>query len=181
MNGNGLIKINFGCGTNRLTGWQNYDAEVDITQPLPFGDGIADFMFAEHVVEHVTYEQALAFFRECYRVLKRGGVLRIAVPSIERVMTRGDESYFTFASKWTKNHEVSRRAAMDAILHAHGHQAPWTEGLLRASLYFAGFDKGNVCTPGQSQFDELRNVEGHGKVIGDHFNFIETAVCEGNK
>lgn len=176
-----MRKINFGCGTNRLEGWQNYDAEVDITKTLPFGNGVADFVFAEHVVEHVTYEQALAFFRECHRILKSGGVVRIAVPSIERVMRHGNEDYFKFASRWTDFHEVSRRAAMGAILHAHGHQAPWTDSLLRASLYLSGFTGASTYPPGQSGYAELVGVEGHGKVIGDEFNFIETTVCEGIK
>ena len=180
MNGTKPIMLNFGCGGNYIEGWQNHDADVDITKPLPFGDGIADFVFAEHVVEHVTYEQALSFFRESHRVLRSGGVIRIAVPSVERIWQYADENYMKFVSRWT-NGEVSRRAAIDAILHAHGHQAPWTSGLLSASLYFAGFDHVAPCTPGHSIHLELREVEGHGKVIGDHFNLIETAVSEGTK
>lgn len=175
------MNINLGCGNNYIDGWQNHDADVDITCRLPFDDGSASFMFAEHVVEHVTYEQALTFFRECHRVLKVGGVLRIAVPSIERIWLLADNGYIKFASRWSENNEVSRRAAMGAILHAHGHRAPWTAGLLSASLYYAGFEQIEQYTPGQSRHVELQNVEGHGKVITDHFNHIETAIVEGTK
>ncbi len=174
------MKINLGCGGNYIEGWKNHDDDVDITNPLPFEDGSAEFMFAEHVVEHVTYEEALSFFRECHRVLSPGGVLRIAVPSIERIYFLADMDYMKFVSKWTDG-KVSRRAAMDAILHAHGHKAPWTEGLLEASIFYAGFDHVSRRTPGYSSHEELQNVEGHGKVIGDHFNHIETVICEGTK
>jgi SAM-dependent methyltransferase len=173
------MKINLGCGRNHLEGWKNYDADVDITKPLPFPNNSADCIFAEHVVEHVGYYEALGFFRECHRVLGAGGIVRIAVPSVERILRYGSPDYFKFASKWGPTPDV--RGAMHAILHAHGHRAPWTESLLTTSLFFAGFDNVEVCTPGQSHHEALRGVEGHGRVIGEYFNWIETTVAEATK
>src|SRR5262249_7551150 len=79
-----LPKINLGCGGTRLDGWKNHDSDIDISKKLPFANDSASFIFAEHVVEHIDYYAALDFFCECRRVLAPGGVLRIAVPSIER-------------------------------------------------------------------------------------------------
>lgn len=179
QHGDEIIRVNVGCGTNKLDGWQNYDAELDITKPLPFGNETVNFVLAEHVVEHVTYEEALGFFRECHRVLKSGGVMRIAVPSIQRVHDHANQAYTTFASKWAP--ENSLRGAMDAILHAHGHKAPWTESLLLASVYYVGFDEVRATSPGESLHEALQDVEGHGRVISDEFNWIETTVVEGTK
>jgi hypothetical protein len=67
---------------------------------------------------------------------------------------------------------------MLALLDAHGHQAPWTVSLLAASLYVAGFDTVVPRDPGLSDHAALRGVEGHGRVIGEVFNAIETIVCE---
>lgn len=173
------IKLNFGCGENRITGWCNYDEEVDITQPLPFEDDHADFIFAEHVVEHVDYRAALKFFAECRRVLKPGGVIRIAVPSLENIWKRGDQDYFNFVRKWAPS--ADRRGAMHAIINAHGHKAIWTQGLLEACLFYAGFEDIEGCEPGKSIHPDLVAVEGHGRVIGERFNWIETAVVEGTK
>lgn len=174
-----MIGLNLGCGRNHLEGWKNYDSDVRIDRPLPFPEQYADFIFAEHVVEHVGYYEALAFFKECYRVLKVGGTVRIAVPSVEQIMMYGTDAYYKFAAKWGPTPD--RRGAMHAILHAHGHRAPWTIGLLTTSLYFAGFDTVEPCTPGLSRIYELRDVEGHGRVIGEEFNSIETVVAEGTK
>jgi ADP-heptose:LPS heptosyltransferase/SAM-dependent methyltransferase len=171
------IKLNFGCGTNRLDGWLNFDAEVDIEKRLPFPDGHADFIYAEHVVEHVDYLKALAFFAECRRVMKPGGVIRIAVPSLENIWRRGDQDYFDFARKWAPS--ADRRGAMHAIIHAHGHKAIWTQALLEACLFYTGFDDITACEPGKSSHADLTDVEGHGRVIGERFNWIETAVAEG--
>ncbi len=173
-----MIALNFGCGTNHLKGWQNYDAEVDITRPLPFVSACADFILAEHVVEHVTYDEALAFFRECRRVLKPAGVVRIAVPSVEQIMKQGTQAYFDFVYRWAPPGENTRRGAMHAILFAHGHKAPWTASLLAVSLYLAGFEDVRPRDPGLSDHFELRAAEGHGRVIGEAFNAIETVICE---
>lgn len=174
-----MIKLNFGCGKNGLNGWQNYDAEVDIVKPLPFASDCAQFIFAEHVVEHVAYDEALAFLRECRRVLKPSGVVRIAVPSVERIWREADEDYVRFVHSKGWAPTPDKRGAILAILNCHGHRAPWTASLLAVSLYLAGFDDVKARDPGLSDHFELRGVEGHGSVISDAFNRIETVICEG--
>ncbi|MBZ9705379.1 methyltransferase domain-containing protein [Mesorhizobium sp. ESP7-2] len=173
------VKLNFGCGTNKLDGWQNFDDEVDITKRLPFPDNHADFIYAEHVVEHVDYVKALDFFAEARRVLKPGGVIRICVPSLENIWRRGDQDYFDFARKWAPT--ADRRGAMHAIIFAHGHKAIWSQALLEACLFFAGFEDIAGCEVHKSAHADLANVEGHHAVIGEHFNWIEAAVAEGRK
>lgn len=175
-----MIKVNFGCGANRLDGWQNYDDDVDITRRLPFADDTVDFILAEHVVEHVPYSDAVMFLQECRRVLVSGGVARIIVPSVERIMLHADEEYvqFTYRNKWAPQPTV--RGAMHAILFCHGHEAAWTEGLLRSTMFYAGLEPEH-CDPGQSRHAELRDVDGHAKIIGWRNNWIESSVFEGTK
>jgi SAM-dependent methyltransferase len=170
------VKINFGCGTNRLDGWRNFDADLDISRRLPFPSDHADLILAEHVIEHVEYRQALAFMRECRRVLKPGGVARFAVPSIEKVWKNADAEYFAFAKRWAKAEGM--RPAIQALLDCHGHKAPWTESLLLVTAFQAGFDTVTACQPLQSHVPELVGVEGHHRVIGEKFNAIETVVVE---
>jgi SAM-dependent methyltransferase len=172
-------KINLGCGTNKLEGWANFDAEVNITKPLRFATSSASFILAEHVVEHVNYYQSINFFKECARVLKPGGVLRITVPSIEKIMDNGnDPEYIKFVHdrKWAPT--ADHRGAMHAILYCHGHQTAWTSSLLKSTLFYAGFKDIAVLAPGESSRTELSGVEGHGKVIGDKFNLIESISVE---
>lgn len=176
-----MIKLNFGCGTNRLDDWQNYDADIDITKRLPFEDSSVDFVLCEHCVEHVTYYEAIDFFHECCRVLRPGGVARITVPSLEQIMQRADAEYCEFTRKWQNPKSVEGvRGAMNAILYAHGHRTAWTRSLLEATLYYAGFVVESHAT-GHSRHPELCDVEGHGKVIGDKFNEIESCTVEGTK
>jgi SAM-dependent methyltransferase len=55
---------------------ENYEIETvraDMTQPLPFEDESFDLIF--HPVSNSYVEDILPIWRECYRVLKTGGVL----------------------------------------------------------------------------------------------------------
>ena len=175
-------RLHFGCGSNRLPGWTNYDAEVDISRPLLFPDNSAEAIFCEHVLEHVALRGALSFLSECFRVLKPGGRLRIAVPSIEQIDQAADVDYICFVSQWARlDLKGTHRAALDAIINAHGHQMIWTGASLRAVVRWAGFECIWCCEPGRSQYPDFVNLEGHGKVIGEHFNRIETVVVEAAK
>ena len=85
------VKLQIGCGTNLLDGWFNtgislkecwYGAYLDAGKPFPFSDSTFDYIFSEHLFEHLTYKQGLNMLKECYRVLKPGGVMRLATPDL---------------------------------------------------------------------------------------------------
>jgi len=174
------LKLNLGCGTNKLAGWENRDADVDITKRLPWPDGSVSHIFIEHCVEHVPYKSAISFFQEAHRVLAPGGVLRVTVPSLEQIAKCDEVDYHQFTTQWQKI-GATKRGAMSAIIYAHGHECAWNVQLLKDTLYFSGFDDVLECKPGQSNDPALRGVEGHGKVIGDKFNLIESCTCEARK
>ncbi len=47
--------------------------KADMTEPLPFNDETFDFIF--HPVSNVYIEKVEPVFKECYRILKKGGIL----------------------------------------------------------------------------------------------------------
>ena len=47
--------------------------EADMTQPLPFADEFFDLIF--HPVSNCYVEEVKPIFRECFRVLRKGGIL----------------------------------------------------------------------------------------------------------
>lgn len=173
------VKINVGCGDNRPAGWDNYDSELDISLPLPFRDGSVDFILAEHVVEHVTTQQAWKFFEECKRVLVPGGVLRVAIPDIERIWCNFCPEYGA-AVKAGGHGDGGLQTSIRAAIFEHGHKAAWTAALLKIVLESVGF-KVQVVHMGKSNYPELCNVEGHGRVVGDKVARTETSVVEATK
>ena len=86
-------RLNVGCGRTYHPDWCNLDLESndprvirhDVTRGLPFADEQFDAVYHSHVLEHLKPEDGAAMIRECYRVLKPGGVLRIVVPDLERI------------------------------------------------------------------------------------------------
>jgi SAM-dependent methyltransferase len=54
---------------------------VDLSKgSLPFKDNYADGILASHFFEHLDCQESLRLMRECYRVLRPGGVFRVVVP-----------------------------------------------------------------------------------------------------
>jgi predicted SAM-dependent methyltransferase len=102
-------RIHFGCGDKPAEGWINVDgvpnprAELflDLRRPLPLATGSADCIFSEHVIEHLRDEEADRFFRECHRILKPGGAIRLVTPDLEkfaRAYLADDRDFFLRAS-----------------------------------------------------------------------------------
>jgi SAM-dependent methyltransferase len=63
------------------------DPEVivhDLRKGIPAPDDSADVVYHSHVLEHIDREVAPVFLRECLRVLKPGGIIRVVVPDLER-------------------------------------------------------------------------------------------------
>jgi SAM-dependent methyltransferase len=54
----------------------------DLRKGIPFPESSLDVVYHSHFLEHLTQKNAIAFLGECRRVLKPGGVLRIAVPDL---------------------------------------------------------------------------------------------------
>lgn len=85
------MKLNLGCGQNRMEGYVNTDKEplvepdvvMDLEDfPWPFDDDSVDEVVANHVLEHVGADPQvfLGVMQELYRVCRPGALLRIAVP-----------------------------------------------------------------------------------------------------
>lgn len=85
--------LNVGCGRNFHPDWVNLDLESrhpmviehDVTGGLPFADQSFDAVYHSHVLEHLAPEKGRQLLKECFRVLKPNGVLRIVVPDLERI------------------------------------------------------------------------------------------------
>lgn len=86
------MKLHLGCGWRNFgEGWINIDGgdyehlhHNDITK-LPFDDSSVDLIYASHVVEYFDRTEVLDLLVEWNRVLKKDGILRIAVPDFESI------------------------------------------------------------------------------------------------
>jgi SAM-dependent methyltransferase len=56
----------------------------DLSRGIPFPDASVDLVYHSHVLEHLDRGVAQGFIRECARVLRTGGIIRVVVPDFER-------------------------------------------------------------------------------------------------
>ena len=85
--------LNIGCGYVFHTDWINIDMvstsehviACDIRKGLPFEDDSIDGIYSSHVIEHMKKQEAEDVMKEIVRVLKPNGILRFAVPDLERI------------------------------------------------------------------------------------------------
>ena len=68
--------------------WQSDIVVANIRRRLPFPADSFDVVYSSHVLEHLYQVEANALLRECVRVLRRGGVLRIVVPDLKAMVVQ---------------------------------------------------------------------------------------------
>ena len=85
--------LNLGCGAAFNEEWTNIDfvstgkdvIAHNLLAGIPMPDNTFEVVYHSHVLEHFPKEKALYFIRECFRVLKPGGIIRIAIPDLEQI------------------------------------------------------------------------------------------------
>lgn len=83
-----VIKLNLGCARDIRSGYINVDiiGNPDVKHdlnvyPFPFKENSVDFILASSILEHL--QEPYKFLRECQRILKKGGRMKIRVPHVE--------------------------------------------------------------------------------------------------
>ena len=140
----GPLRLHLGCGATKKPGWVNVDlagANVDlawdITDPLPFQDGAVDAIFHEHLLEHLSLAEGLSLMKECHRLLKEGGVLRIAVPDCKNFL----KAYATgdaLLADLKPGRPTALLAASEVFLR-HGHRSAYDSETLTLLCRSGGF------------------------------------------
>lgn len=169
----GKIKLNVGCGTDYKEGWINIDNNSDnnierldlnwdLRNPLPFRDSSVDFIFNEHFIEHLTVEEGQAAIKDLMRVLKPGGVLRVAMPDLEIAVDQylnlplsKDPTIKRFNLDFIK----TRAERINLSFRGWDHKWLYDWEELERRLREAGCGNIKRCKLGKSQYSELQNLE----------------------
>lgn len=85
--------LNLGCGTRYRYDWVNLDINeikpyvrsYDLRRGIPYPDRYFDLVYHSHLLEHFSIIEASVFLKECQRVLKVCGVIRVVVPDLEEI------------------------------------------------------------------------------------------------
>ncbi len=99
--------LNIGCGELFHKAWTNIDMVSssedvichDLSKGLPFNENEFQVVYHSHVLEHLSQKVGKLFLEDCFKVLKKGGVLRIVVPNLELIA----KNYLHFLEKNLEN------------------------------------------------------------------------------
>ena len=200
----GLKKLQIGCGKNALVGWLNTDllykkdkiAYLDAGREFPLPDETFDFIYSEHIFEHLNFKQGLNMLSECYRVLKPGGHLRLATPDFDFLMglyNEPEKGIHKEYVKWSTDRfipDISNNFEENEYLPAFvinnffrdwGHQIIYNFESLEFILGKTGFSNITNQGIGKSKIKEFDKLEKHGEIIPTAFNELETVVVEAVK
>jgi predicted SAM-dependent methyltransferase len=148
-------KLQLGAGDRPLDGWLNTDLHgygrselvyLDVRKRFPLPDASFDFVYSEHMLEHLSYAEGQRCLRECLRVLKPGGRIRVATPSLEQLakLYDGGEPAQRYVRWAVATLEPETDATLPGVVinnffRSWGHRFIYDPKTLRHALGEAGF------------------------------------------
>ncbi len=125
------VMINFGSGAFMHPRWTNYDfpgqssyykklqglpgkdfIPIDLTKdlPLPLESGSVSLIYCSHTLEHLPESTASIFLSECFRLLKKGGCLRLVFPNVV--------SDYQFAEICSMQSSINQNTKIESVVAA---------------------------------------------------------------
>lgn len=116
-----IDSLHVGCGDILLKGWLNIRYErreeygkikrangafylnYNLLKMWPFENDSIQYIAGSHFIEHLDLNQGIRFLKEAFRVLKKGGVIRLSCPDLNiyaRNYIENNQKFFE--NKWIK-------------------------------------------------------------------------------
>lgn len=88
------MKLHLGCWHRYIPGFihidlcdmEHIDYQTNIDDLSMFEDSSVSLIYASHCLQYFTYNDAIKVLKEWNRVLKKGGILRISVPDLQKLI-----------------------------------------------------------------------------------------------
>jgi len=131
--------------------------QYDLTNGIPYQNDTVDLIVSNHLLEHLSRKDGKQLLDECYRVLKKDGVIRINVPDGKKLTNDyidGDIMEYKFINTGVeKAHDEAE--AFHEILMA-GHKTVYDKKSLKKMMEEAGFKNVKKTCPFKSRSDTIQ-------------------------
>lgn len=146
-------RLHLGCGPRAAPGWVNLDlraapgvhVRADLRVGLALRPASFDAAVAIHVLQDLPYLHVLPSLRQVRAVLRAGGVLRLALPDLDRAIDayrRGDRAYFYVPDRDAAS---AGRKLVAQITWYGSVRTPFTFDCIEELLGEAGFERVVRC------------------------------------
>lgn len=197
LKSNDIKKLQLGAGVTTLPGWLSTDivpaservVYLDVTKPFPFNNDTFDYIYNEHIIEHISWHEGSLMLQECRRVLRPGGTIRIATPDLEVLIGLYNHPREPFNKEfinWITNRfldgidDCKASFVINNAFRNWGHQFLYDAELLEMAMQNVGFTNIQRYLPGKSDDENLCGIESHGKNVANvDMAAFETMVFEG--
>jgi predicted SAM-dependent methyltransferase len=150
----GVRRLNWGCGDWAIPGWINADLKKkpgidivgDIRDGLPLDADSIDYAVAIHSLPEIPFTELVPTLEELRRVLKPGGVLRMALPDLDKGIEayhRRDSSYFKVPDEDAES--VGAKFVTQMIWYGYS-RSLFTHEFIEEQLLRAGFAAVHHCS-----------------------------------
>jgi len=199
--GNGPFKLEVGAGSNGKAGWlatdffehanpnSTYTHHLDVTKDFPIKDATFDYIYSEHMIEHISFEGGQRMLKECNRILKPNAIIRIVTPSLGfmmRVMSPDRSLFERSYIEWSlrtfvpEAKFVTNAFFLNNFMRKWGHTFIYDHDTLLLAMKGAGFINIIECPIGRSQHLELSKLE-YEERLPPGFLELESMIFEGTK
>ena len=167
------VKLNLCSFAHMFHGWRNIDlldlwnwamkngysfTRCDVANGLAYDDQIVDLIFLSHALEHFDYAAGQQLLRECRRVLKPDGVLRIAVPDAPKLFALYQTGHLSALTELCGNDldDEDPIRLLHGLLYGGDHRSIYDQHTLVRTLGAAGFSRVEVSQFGASSNAVMR-------------------------
>ena len=168
-----LHRLNWGCGEDPVPGWINSDVKdtpgidlpCDIRDGLPLADDSMDYIVSIHALPEIPYGDLVPAIRELRRVLKPGGVLRLALPDLDKgiqAYLNEDRDYFLIPDEDAGT--IGGKFVVQMVWYGYS-RSLFTFDFTAEILQKAGFGEITRCEFGQTagRFPEIVELDSREK------------------
>ena len=169
-----------GCGNHRMPMFTHADINLgknkngspeifcDITKHIPLPDNHVTLIFSRGTMEHLTYAELINCLLENYRILKRGGLVRMLVPDLDIMMDNflnkkehADENRFHEMDRWDLYYRMPRKGYNETFINQvlnHDHYYLHNFHTLSKALKSCGFTNIRKVNPGETHASEISKI-----------------------
>ena len=155
---NDINYLNLGCGSSYKNNFINVDFfgkkpidyALDLRFPFKIESNSMNGIFSEHTFEHLSRDEVENALKECYRILKTKGIIRIIVPDLSIFIKKycsNDDAWF---KKWyelaledpSRHHmrrNFSKMFSINFTASYYFHKSCWDFETLEKVLTSCGF------------------------------------------
>ena len=187
----GADKLHVGCGDVLIKDWLNIQLDklevygqlrnvngawlinYNLLKPWPMAEGSVQYIAGSHFIEHLDLNQGIKFLQESFRVMKKGGVIRLSCPDMEkyaRNYVNGNKEFFNHPriQEWCafKNAKTPGEIFIAKAYDSGGsHKWFYDFESLQHILGSAGFSKIKRCERLEGQVPQLETLEPIGREL----------------